>query len=168
MIYQFQRVLGLLMSTLTLYFAATFGSDQPIIGMAAGMYQINTTQLPRFTFDGDNRLDFLQGFPDVAAHFGFSELIDRDRPLARPGDDGEQDVEWDRLNNLALSKLKFYVTPSVHAIIWKGERLIAAQYYSRLWVCSWGVMLRQYSPWRLHGMDVPSARTRPCWHVGKV
>ena len=53
--------------------------------------------------------------------------------MARPGDDGEQDVEWDRLNNLALSKLKFYVTPSVHAIIWKGERLTAAQYYRRLW-----------------------------------
>ena len=81
MIYQFQRVLGLLTSTLMLYFAATFGSDQPFVTMAAGMYQINTTQLPRFTFDSDNRLDFLQGFPDVAAHFGFSELIWRGRGM---------------------------------------------------------------------------------------
>ena len=89
------------MSTLTLYFAATytFGSDQPNLAMAASMYQINTTQLPRFTFNGDNRLDFLQRFPDVAA----------------------------------VQTFKFYVTPSVHAIIWKRERLTATQYYRRLW-----------------------------------
>ena len=35
----------------------------------------STTQLPRFRFDGDNRLDFLGGFPDIAAHFGFSRLL---------------------------------------------------------------------------------------------
>ena len=61
--------------------------------MATGMYQVNTTQLPRFLFDGDNRLDFLQGFQDVAAHFGFTELIDRDALLARSGDDGDGDTK---------------------------------------------------------------------------
>ena len=60
--------------------------------MAAGMYQVNTTQLQRFIFDGDNRLDFLQGFPDVAAHFGFTELIDREVPMARPDDGGDGDA----------------------------------------------------------------------------
>ena len=28
-------------------------------GRQLGMYQLNTSQLPRFTFNGDNRLDFL-------------------------------------------------------------------------------------------------------------
>ena len=79
--------LGLLTLSLTLYFAATFGSDQLIFSMAAGIYQINTMQLPRFMFEGDNQLDFLQGFPDVADNFGVLQLIDRDRCLARPEKD---------------------------------------------------------------------------------
>ena len=98
--------LGLLTLSLTLYFATTFGSDQLIFSMAAGMYQINTTQLPRFTFEGDNQLDFLQGFPDVADNFGFLQLIDRDRCLARL----EEDWCWvgsRQAENLTLSKLKF-------------------------------------------------------------
>ena len=98
-----------------------------------GMYQLNTTQLPKFTFNGDNRLEFLQGFPDVAAHFGFTELINREHPQDRPGDGADGDAEWDRLNSLALSKLKFYVTPTVHSIVWKGDNLTAAEYYQRLW-----------------------------------
>ena len=98
-----------------------------------GMYQLNTTQLPKFTFDGDNHLEFLQGFPDVAAHFSFTELINREHPQDRPGDGADGDAEWDRLNSLALSKLKFYVTPTVHSIVWKGDNLTAAEYYQRLW-----------------------------------
>ena len=100
-------------------------------GRQLGMYQLNTSQLPRFTFNGDNRLDFLGGFPDVAAHFGFTALIYGDiQP--RPQDDGEEKDEWDRLNALALAKLKFYVSTGVHSIIWKGEDLTANQYYHRL------------------------------------
>ena len=38
-----------------------------------------------------------------------------------------------RLNNLALSKLKFYISPAVHKVAWKGERLTSLQYYNRLW-----------------------------------
>ena len=42
-------------------------------------------QLPRFRFDGDNRLEFLSGWPDVCAqYFGFRALL-LDKPvLARP------------------------------------------------------------------------------------
>ena len=64
------------------------------------MYQLNTSQLPRFTFNGDNRLDFLGGFLDVAAHFGFTALIYGDIQ-DRPGDDGEERDEWDRLLKLS-------------------------------------------------------------------
>ena len=101
-------------------------------GRQLGMYQLNTSQLPRFTFNGDNRLDFLGGFPDVAAHFGFTALI-YGEIQARPGDDGEEKDEWDRLNSLALAKLKFYVSTGVHSIVWKGETLTAHQYYQRLY-----------------------------------
>ena len=89
-----------------------------------GMYQLNTSQFPRFTFNADNRLDFLGGFPDVAAHFGFSGLIYGDVQV-RPEDNGEERDEWERLNALALAKLKFYVSTGVHSIIWKGETLTA-------------------------------------------
>ena len=78
-------------STLTIFALLALGLIS-LIGMATGMYQVNTTQLPRFLFDGDNRLDFLQGFPDVAAYFGFTELIDREAPMARPDDGGDGDA----------------------------------------------------------------------------
>ena len=48
--------------------------------------------------------------------------------MARPNDGGDGDAEWDRLNNLALSKLKFYVSPVVHKVVLKGERLFGLQY----------------------------------------
>ena len=92
----------------------------------------STTQLPRFRFDGDNRLDFLGGFPDIAAHFGFSRLLYDDAPYNRPDEDGPERNEWDKMNAVALAKLKHYVTPGVHAIVWKGEQLTAREYYDRL------------------------------------
>ena len=61
-------------------FAVILGLITSSMAAPMGMYQLNTTQLPKFTFDGDNRLEFLQGFPDVAAHFGFMELINREHP----------------------------------------------------------------------------------------
>ena len=45
--------------------------------------QLITDQLTKFQFNGDNRLEFLSGFPEVAAHFGFTELIYGDLPMAR-------------------------------------------------------------------------------------
>ena len=42
---------------------------------AAAVNQLMTEQLTNFIFNGDNRLEFLSGFPEVAAHFGFTELI---------------------------------------------------------------------------------------------
>ena len=92
------------------------------------MYQLNTSQLPSFTFDGDSILEFLGGLPDVAAHFGFSGLIYGD-VQARPENNGEKRDEWERLNALALAKLHFYVLVGVHSIIWKGEMLTADTYY---------------------------------------
>ena len=52
--------------------------------------------------------------------------------MARPDDGGDGNAEWNRLNNLGLSKLKFYVSPAVHKVVWKGERLTALQYYNHL------------------------------------
>ena len=79
---------------------------------AAAVQQLVTSQLPKFKYDGDNRLQFLSGFPEVAAHFRFTELIYGDPPLARPrpGEDNHEEVhEWDQLNHLALGKLKYYL-----------------------------------------------------------
>jgi hypothetical protein len=94
---------------------------------AAGLNQINTSQLPVFKFDGDNRLEFLSGFPDVAAHFGFSPLIYGEEPLPRPDDAGPEQTEWDRLNELAKSKLRFYITKGVYNVVWMGENLTALE-----------------------------------------
>ena len=41
-------------------------------------------QLPRFRFNGDNRLEFLSGWPDVCAHFGFRALLLDNPVYARP------------------------------------------------------------------------------------
>ena len=101
---------------------------------AAAVNQLVTSQLPRFKFNGDNRLQFLSGFPEIAAHFGFTRLI-YPPPLARPDEDSANpaDVqEWDRLNALALGKLKFYLTETIYKIVWKGETLTAVQFYDRL------------------------------------
>ena len=83
-------------------------------------------------FNGDNRLEFLGCFPDVAAHFGFTHHLYGDPVMHRPDDAGEEQEEWDRLNALAFAKLKYYVSPGVHAVVWKGQRLTAFQYFERL------------------------------------
>ena len=36
------------------------------------------------------------------------------------------------MNDIALAKLKHYVTPGIHAIVWKGEHLTAREYYDLL------------------------------------
>ena len=71
----------------------------------ASVNQLVTYQLPwpRFKFNGDNRLQFLSGFPQVAVHFGFSVLIylGTDNGEARPEQEGVELAnvhEWDRLN----------------------------------------------------------------------
>jgi hypothetical protein len=79
---------------------------------AAGRRDVD--QLPIFRFNGDNRLEFLSGWPDVCAHFGFRALLLDEPPIARPvlgEDDGnlEQVLEWDRLNELAKSKIKNFL-----------------------------------------------------------
>ena len=96
---------------------------------AAAVQQLVTSQLPKFKFDGDNRLQFLSGFPEVASHFGFRALIYGNPPLARPrladDDSNLADVmEWDRLNALALGKLKYYLHEHIYNIIWKGDTLL--------------------------------------------
>ena len=78
---------------------------------AAAVNQLVTYQLPIFKFDGDNRLQFLSSFTEVAAHFGFTALLYNQPPLARPllNEENFADVQkWDRLNALALGKLKYY------------------------------------------------------------
>ena len=103
----------------------------------AAISQLITDQLTKFQFNGDNRLEFLSGFPEVAAHFGFTELIYGDPPMARP-DIREEGVElagvqeWDRLNAMALGKFKHYLHKDVYKIVWKGDKLTALGFYERL------------------------------------
>ena len=89
---------------------------------AAAVNQLVTYQLPRFKFDGDNRLQFLSCFTEVAAHFGFTALLYNQPPMARPdlAEDGSNLVdvqEWDRLNALALGKIKYYLNETVYNIV---------------------------------------------------
>ena len=74
-------------------------------------------------------IGLILSFPKVAAHFGFTHIIYGDEPLAPPIEPEEQ-PEWDRLNSIALAKLKYYVTSGVHSIVWKGQNLTALQYYN--------------------------------------
>ena len=46
---------------------------------AAGRRDVD--QLPIFRFDGDSRLEFLSGWPDVSAHFGFQALLLDEPPI---------------------------------------------------------------------------------------
>ena len=110
---------------------------------AAAVNQLITDQLTKFIFDGDNRLQFLSGFPEVAAHFGVTALIYGEPPMARP-DIREEGVElaevqeWDRLNAMALGKFKHYLHEDVYRIVWKGNKLTALEFYDRLF----GLFLR--------------------------
>ena len=91
-------------------------------------------QLPRFKFEGRNHQEFRRNWPQIARHYGIQGVVHgtSQRPIL--GDDNEEAVAaWDMLNQLALDKLKYYVTDNVHAIVWKGQDgLTANQYYQRM------------------------------------
>ena len=81
-------------------------------------------------------MDFIRGFPGVAARFGinYSYIYDG---TPRPGagdDNAEVREEWDRLNRLVIEKLRFYISTQVHDIVTDVEDITARQYYQRLGV----------------------------------
>ena len=94
-------------------------------------------QLPRFKFEGRNRQEFRRNWPQIARHYGIQGVVDGTSQRPVLGDDNAEAVAaWDVLNQLALDKLKYYVTDSVHAIVWKGQDdLTARDYYSRMSTC---------------------------------
>ena len=49
-----------LMALTCAFFAVILGLITLSMAAPMGMYQLNTTQLPKFTFDGDNRLEFFR------------------------------------------------------------------------------------------------------------
>ena len=58
-------------------------------------------------------------------------IIDGTEP--QPAADAEGRADWDLRNQLALDKLKYYVSDSIHAIVWKGqENLTAKDYYDTM------------------------------------
>ena len=82
-----------------------------------------------------NKMDFIHGFPGVAARFGITGIIYDGMPRPGVGDDkAEAREEWDRLNRLAIEKLRFYVSTQVDDIVMDGEDITARQYYQRLGV----------------------------------
>ena len=88
-------------------------------------------QLPRFKFDGRNRQEFRRNWPQVARHYDIQGIIDGTEP--QPAADAEDRADWDLRNQLALDKLKYYVSDSIHAIVWKGqENLTAKDYYDTM------------------------------------
>ena len=76
-----------------------------------------------------NKMDFIRGFPGVASRFGIEGIVYEGAP--RP-EDGEARTEWDRLNKLALEKLRFYVSGRVDRVVTNGDDITARQYYERL------------------------------------
>jgi hypothetical protein len=88
-------------------------------------------QLPRFKFDGRNRQEFRRNWPQVARHYDIQGIIDGTEP--QPAADAEDRADWELRNQLALDKLKYYVSDSIHAIVWKGqENLTAKDYYDTM------------------------------------
>ena len=68
-------------------------------------------QLPKFNFNGKNKQEFLRKWPQVVRHFAIDDVISG--AFVRPGgDDAEGQAAWDRLNQLALDKLRYYVSES--------------------------------------------------------
>ena len=90
--------------------------------------------LPVFKLDGRrNKMEFIRGFPGVADHFGVREIIYGNIPRPAGGDHlAERQEDWDRLNKLALEKLRFYVTVRVDDMVTQGEEITAREYYRRL------------------------------------
>ena len=80
-----------------------------------------------------NKMDFIRGFPGVAARFGITGMIYDGTPRPGAGDDNaEARGEWDRLNRLAIEKLRFYVSTRVDEMVTDGEEITARTYYERL------------------------------------
>ena len=94
----------------------------------------DTNHLPVFKLDGRcNKMEFIEGFPMIADHFGVRRIIYEN--VARPvgGDDlEERQLAWDTLNRVALEKLRFYVTVRVDDMVTQGEDITAREYYQRL------------------------------------
>ena len=100
--------------------------------MEAANQAILVLQLPRFKFEGRNQQDpeFRRNWPQIARHYAIQGVVDgtSQRPIL--GDDNQEAVAaWDMLNQLALDKLKYYVTDDVHAIVWKGQDGLTANQY---------------------------------------
>ena len=91
-------------------------------------------QLPHFKFDGKNRQEFRRNWPQVARHYHIQGIVDGTEARPIGGDDvAEAQAAWDQLNQLALDKLKYFVSDSIHAIVWKGQDdLTARDYYHRM------------------------------------
>ena len=69
-----------------------------------------------------NKMDFIRGFPGVAARFGITGMVYDGTPRPGAGDDNaEARGEWDRLNRLAIEKLRFYVSTRVDEMVTDGE-----------------------------------------------
>ena len=116
-------------------------------------------------FNGNNQLDFLGGFPDIATHFVFFALI-YGEVQEQPVDDGDERDKWDHLNALALAKLKFYVLTGVHSIIWKGKALTANQYYQFLYAMFLAGTCGPDKLWRRHGTTVIEVQGNNYWIGG--
>ena len=104
--------------------------------MEAANQAILVLQLPRFKFEGRNQQDpeFRRNWPQIARHYAIQGVVDGTSQRPVLGDDNQEAVAaWNMLNQLALDKLKYYVTDDVHAIVWKGQDgLTANQYYQRM------------------------------------
>jgi hypothetical protein len=93
----------------------------------------NAKHLPVFKLDGRrNKMEFIRSFPGIVDHYGVREMIYGN--IARPigGDDlAEHQLEWDKLNRVALEKLRFYVSTRVDDMVTMGEEITAREYYRR-------------------------------------
>ena len=128
-----------------------------------------------FTFDGDNRLQFLSGFPEVASHFGFRALIYGNPPLARPqladDDSNLADVmEWDRLNALALGLLLSLNTTymNIFIILFGRETLsLRSSFTIGCIACSYGAICVRGRSWKNPSWLVYEEAMTPSYHGGR-
>ena len=77
-------------------------------------------QLPKFKFDGKNKQDFWRYWPQIARHYHITGVVDGTEPRPEIGDP-EGQAAWDVVNQVAWDKMQYYVTDSVHSIVWKGQ-----------------------------------------------
>ena len=79
------------------------------------------------------KMEFIRGFPGVASRFGIEGIMYNGTPI--PGNAEELNdarAEWDRLNCLALEKLRFDASVQVCDVVTDGKDLTVRQYYLRL------------------------------------